>query len=113
MSSQAEQRFVEFWRERERIRQAQDDRAAQQAEEFLAFRHIVRNIYGFELNPERVERAVEKYPEAWGSFESDVRVFPGLAESTCRRTRQVGRIACAQRKKGIVQDRTNRIERSA
>jgi hypothetical protein len=27
------------------------------------------------MNPERVERLAEKYPEAWGSFESDVRVF--------------------------------------
>jgi len=43
--------------------------------EFLAFRHIVRNIYGFELDTERVGRLLDKYPAAWRSFESDARRF--------------------------------------
>lgn len=30
--------------------------------EFLAFRHVVRNLYGFELDEERIERLIARYP---------------------------------------------------
>lgn len=33
-----------------------DTRAAGNVEEFLRFRHVVRHIYAFELDPERIER---------------------------------------------------------
>jgi len=48
---------------------------AQHLEKYLAFRHVVRNIYGFELDPEQVERLVAGYPLVWGLFESDMRRF--------------------------------------
>jgi hypothetical protein len=43
--------------------------------EFLGFRHIVRNLYGFELNLERVADLVERYPKAWTLVQSDLYVF--------------------------------------
>lgn len=43
--------------------------------EYLAFRHVVRNIYGFELDVERVEQLVARYPAVWGGVETDIRRF--------------------------------------
>lgn len=43
--------------------------------EFLSFRHVVRNVYGYELDPERIERLLEKYPQTWTAFRSDVENF--------------------------------------
>ena len=51
------------------------DTTARQLREYLAFRHVVRNIYGFELDPERVERLVARYPVTWQGFQSDVGEF--------------------------------------
>ena len=48
---------------------------ARSLEEYLAFRHVVRNIYGFELDPQRVERLVTGYPTVWHQFESQMRDF--------------------------------------
>lgn len=48
---------------------------AQHLEEYLAFRHVVRNIYGFELDPQRVERLVAGYPSVWHQFESQMKDF--------------------------------------
>lgn len=49
--------------------------------EYLGFRHIVRNIYGFELETERVEDLVQGYSQVWHCFESEVRRFvQGLRE---------------------------------
>lgn len=44
-------------------------------QEYLAFRHVVRNIYGFELDPERLDSLVKRYPLVWRKFEQDVREF--------------------------------------
>lgn len=44
-------------------------------QEFLAFRHVVRNIYGFELDTERLERLIEKYPLTWNRFEQEIQLF--------------------------------------
>lgn len=43
--------------------------------EYLAFRHVVRNIYGFELDAERVDRLVTRYPEVWRQVEADFQAF--------------------------------------
>lgn len=48
---------------------------ARQLEEFLGFRHVVRNVYGFELDTERVQRLVDRYFVTWQQFEADVRAF--------------------------------------
>jgi uncharacterized protein YutE (UPF0331/DUF86 family) len=44
-------------------------------EEYLAFRHVVRNIYGFELDPQRLYRLIERYPLVWQQFQQDVLQF--------------------------------------
>ncbi|AEB09380.1 hypothetical protein [Desulfobacca acetoxidans] len=48
---------------------------ARQLDEFLAFRHVVRNNYGFELNPHRLEELINKYPAVYHEFEVQVRNF--------------------------------------
>lgn len=48
---------------------------AQGLAEYLAFRHIVRNIYGFELDAQRVERLVQNYYSVWQQFKHDVENF--------------------------------------
>lgn len=44
-------------------------------EDFLAFRHVVRNIYGYELDPERMDRLLDKYPLMWEHFEEELQQF--------------------------------------
>jgi hypothetical protein len=48
---------------------------AKQLEEFLGFRHVVRNVYGFELDMERVQRLLERYGDTWTKFEADLQWF--------------------------------------
>ncbi|MBD2424838.1 hypothetical protein [Phormidium sp. FACHB-1136] len=43
--------------------------------EFLGFRHIVRNLYGFELDPNRVAALVANYPAVWVNMKTDVSAF--------------------------------------
>lgn len=50
-------------------------KTARSLEEFLGFRHVVRNIYGFELKTDRVDALVEQYPAAWAGFEKDISAF--------------------------------------
>ncbi len=48
---------------------------AQKLQEYLGFRHIVRNLYGFELDPERIDRLVEKQEVIWQQFAQEIRLF--------------------------------------
>lgn len=48
---------------------------AQQLQEYLAFRHVVRNIYGFELDPARVQRLAINYANVWQQFALEARKF--------------------------------------
>lgn len=43
--------------------------------EYLAFRHVVRNIYGFELDTERIAGLVERFPAMWRQAEADLLHF--------------------------------------
>ncbi|MBM3702449.1 MAG: hypothetical protein FJW63_05600 [Actinobacteria bacterium] len=36
---------------------------AAELDEYLAFRHLFRNIYGFELESKRLDKLIEKFPE--------------------------------------------------
>ncbi|WP_448561033.1 ribonuclease toxin HepT-like protein [Trichothermofontia sp.] len=45
---------------------------AYQLREYLGFRHIVRNIYGFELDPVKIAKLIEHYPIVWQAFEQEV-----------------------------------------
>jgi hypothetical protein len=44
-------------------------------EKYLAFRHVVRNIYGYELETKRVAQLVEQQGTVWQQFETEVRTF--------------------------------------
>jgi hypothetical protein len=48
---------------------------AQSLERYLAFRHVVRNIYGYELEAKRVAQLVEQQGTVWQQFETEVRAF--------------------------------------
>lgn len=44
-------------------------------QDYLGFRHVVRSLYGYELDPERLEKLVNHYPEAWQQFEREMQEF--------------------------------------
>ena len=46
-----------------------------QLQEFLSFRHVVRNIYGFELDVEKLDQLLVRYPSAWNLLERDIQGF--------------------------------------
>jgi uncharacterized protein YukE len=48
---------------------------AQNLQEYLGFRHIVRNLYSFELDILRVEVLVQRYYSVWQGFDQDIRRF--------------------------------------
>lgn len=50
-------------------------------EEFLAFRHVVRNIYGYELDPGRLKRLVEQIEPVYNDFKKDVASFVEFLKS--------------------------------
>lgn len=43
--------------------------------EYLGFRHVVRNLYGYELNSKRVAQLVADYPAVWHQFEHELKEF--------------------------------------
>jgi hypothetical protein len=47
-------------------------------DEFLTFRHLFRNIYGFELIGDRLDRLVEKFFTASDHFKKEIEDFIGL-----------------------------------
>lgn len=51
------------------------EKLQRELEDFLAFRHVVRNIYGYELDPERMDRLLDKYPLTWETFRSEMARF--------------------------------------
>lgn len=44
---------------------------AQPLQEFLRFRHLVRNLYGFELEWPRLRALLEKLPVTWTALQAD------------------------------------------
>jgi len=48
---------------------------ARQLNDFLGFRHVVRNVYAFDLDTERVARLVATYPAVWHQFEQEIQGF--------------------------------------
>lgn len=43
--------------------------------EYLGFRHVVRSVYGYELEPDRVRRLAERLPEVWDRVRADLLAF--------------------------------------
>lgn len=48
---------------------------AKELEDFLAFRHVVRNIYGFEIDPERLGGLIKKIKRTQTVFKRDIEKF--------------------------------------
>ena len=44
-------------------------------EEYLAFRHVVRNIYGFEIESERLNRLIEKLTKTHKNLKKELSIF--------------------------------------
>jgi hypothetical protein len=38
-------------------------------------RYVVRNVYAFDLDIERVARLIKLYPDVWYQFEQDIQAF--------------------------------------
>jgi uncharacterized protein YutE (UPF0331/DUF86 family) len=51
-------------------------------EKYLAFRHVVRNIYGYELEAERIAQLVAQQASVWQKFEREVRAFVAWLRDT-------------------------------
>ena len=43
--------------------------------EYLRFRHLFRNVYGFELEWERLQPLLKRLPAAWVAFQTNIRHF--------------------------------------
>lgn len=48
---------------------------AKKLQDYLSFRHVVRNIYGFELDITRLKNLVDGYYSVWHDVEEDLRNF--------------------------------------
>jgi hypothetical protein len=44
-------------------------------DEYLRFRHVVRNIYAFEFDPERIERLVQQLQPAFEQLQAELLAF--------------------------------------
>ena len=53
---------------------------AAELDEYLAFRHVFRNIYGFELKGERIIRLSEKLPVVAGRLKDEIGALRKLLE---------------------------------
>lgn len=49
-------------------------------DEFLAFRHIVRHLYAFDLDAQRLEELIQRLPDAWFRTRSDIEEFTELLQ---------------------------------
>lgn len=54
------------------------DELAGDLEEFMAFRNLFRNIYGFELKGGQIDYLVEKFEGVAGSFRKEIAGFLAL-----------------------------------
>ena len=48
---------------------------AAELDDYLSFRHIFRNIYGFELRGERLDRLAEKFEDVCERFKKEIKMF--------------------------------------
>lgn len=51
------------------------EEVAAELDDYLSFRHVFRNIYGFELKGERLDRLVEKFEQISEMFKKEIRKF--------------------------------------
>ena len=58
------------------------DELAAELDDYLGFRHVFRNIYGFELRGERVVRLIEKFDRVLDRFTQEMNSFLGFLKRT-------------------------------
>lgn len=51
------------------------EKTSQHLKDFLGFRHVVRNLYGYELEEDRLKQLLHQYPSAWSHFQQDILQF--------------------------------------
>ena len=56
------------------------DKTREVLQEYLRFRHIVRNLYAFELDPQRLQRLVDQLTNAFGLARRDLLAFADFLE---------------------------------
>ena len=54
--------------------------------EYLAFRHVVRNVYAFQFDPVRVERLVNGLPSVMSKVKADLESFASFLEQVVSQT---------------------------
>ncbi len=55
-------------------------------DEFLAFRHRMRNIYAFHLDAERLHTLLERLPDTWQQVRADIEAFEALLREASTRS---------------------------
>ena len=53
------------------------DKIAAELNEYLAFRHLFRSIYGFELKGDRIDRLAERFQLVSKKFVEEIEKFSG------------------------------------
>ena len=48
--------------------------------EYLGFRHIVRNVYAYKLDPSKVEKLVQNAPELFAQLSAELQAFAAFLE---------------------------------
>ncbi len=51
------------------------EQLAAELDDYLSFRHVFRNIYGFELKGERLTRLANKFESVSGQFRNEIKTF--------------------------------------
>lgn len=59
---------------------------AAELDEYLAFRHVFRNIYGFELKGERIDYLAKKFSRIVEMFIKEINVFLSFIDNEIMRT---------------------------
>jgi hypothetical protein len=55
--------------------------AVELLDEFLRFRHVVRNVYAFQFDPERIVRLVQKMQVSFGQIRVELENFAAFLET--------------------------------
>jgi len=55
-------------------------KAGSTLDEFRRFRHLVRNVYTFNLVPEKMEPLIEALPELWSQLQAELLAFADFLE---------------------------------
>jgi hypothetical protein len=59
----------------------------QELQEYLRFRHLVRNLYADELRLEPIQRLIEQLQHTWPKLEADIKGFQSWLTSIAKETR--------------------------